>query len=225
MNLGDDYMKEYGFVRVGAFVNKLVLANPKENAKEIVKGIKDAYKKGVAIFSTVELALTGYSCGDLFLQDKLIKDAEDSLATILEETKKEDIISIIGMPIKIDNGLFDVAVVIQKGHILGVVPKNNVCNYNGYNEARWFRNANDLVVDKIFLVGQEIIISKFLVFKDIDNRNISFGIVFGNDLNDFDSVSSTLILNSANVIFNLASSNEIVGKCERRIRMVYEVVV
>ena len=74
-------MKKFGFVKVGAFVNKVALANPIENAKEIVKGIKDASKKGVAIISTPELALTGYSCGDLFLHDKPIKGAEESLTT------------------------------------------------------------------------------------------------------------------------------------------------
>ena len=90
-------MKKFGFVRVGAYVNKLALANPLENAKEIIKGIKDASKKGVAIISTPELALTGYSCGDLFLQDKLINGAEDALKVILKDTGKTEIVPPVTM--------------------------------------------------------------------------------------------------------------------------------
>ena len=66
-------MKEYGFVRVGAIVNKLVLASPVDNAKEIVRMIREAYKNNISIVTTPELALTGYTCGDLFLQDELIE--------------------------------------------------------------------------------------------------------------------------------------------------------
>lgn len=213
-------MKKYGFVRVGAYVNRLALANTVDNAKEIVKGIKDAAKKGVAIISTPELSLTGYSCGDLFLQEKLIQAAEEGLITILKETNKTDIIAIIGMPIKVNNSLFDVAVVTNKGKILGVVPKNNIGNYNGYDETRWFKNGKDIVVDKIVLANQEVIVSNNLVFRDVDNKDISFGVEFGNDLNVVNPTSNYLALGGANIIFSLASSNEIIGRCERREELV-----
>ena len=213
-------MKKFGFIRVGAYFNKLVLANPVENAKEIINGIKDAVNKGVAVLSTPELALTGYSCGDLFLQEKLIKSAEEGLAIILKETSKMDIISIIGMPIKVNNSLLDVAVVINKGNILGVVPKNSIGNYNGYDESRWFRNGKDVVVDKIILLNQEVVMSTNLVFGDIENNNISFGVEFGNDLYIVNSASNNLALSGANVIFNLAGSCEIIGGYERRKELV-----
>lgn len=209
-------MKEFGFVRVAAFVNKLILANPIDNAEEIINGIKEAKKKGVAVISTPELALTGYSCGDLFLQDKLITEAEEGLIKILKETKNDNIIAIIGMPIKIDNSLLDVAVVINMGNILGVVPKNNIGNYNGYDEVRWFRNAKDVAVEKIVLAGQEVVMNSNLVFIDVDNTNISFGIEFGNDLNVINPTSNSLALSGAKIIFNLAASNELVGRYARR---------
>ena len=213
-------MKKFGFVRVGAYVNKLALANPLENTKEIIKGIKDASKKGVAIISTPELALTGYSCGDLFLQDKLINGAEDALKVILKDTGKTDIISIIGMPVKVGNNLLSCAVVINKGNILGVVPKNNLGKYNGYDELRWFKNGNDVAVDKIILANQEVNFGNNLVFRDVENTNISFGIEFGNDLNVVNASSDVLALSGANIIFNLASSNEIIGRCHRREELV-----
>ena len=205
-------MKKFGFVRVGAFVNKVALANTLDNAKEIVIGIKDACKKGVAIISTPELALTGYSCGDLFLQDKLIKGAEEGLKFILKETCKTDIIAIIGMPVKVLNNLVNCAVVINKGNILGVVPKNNLGRYNGYDELRWFKNANDIVADKIVLSDQEVKFGTNLVFRDVENNNICFGIEFGNDLNVVNPSSNLLALGGADFIFNLASSNEVIGK-------------
>ena len=89
-------MKEYGFIRVGAIVNKLVLASPMDNAKEIVKMLRKADKEGVSIVTTPELALTGYTCGDLFLQDDLLNKSEEALDFILKETDNIDIISIIG---------------------------------------------------------------------------------------------------------------------------------
>ena len=107
-------MKEYGFIRVGAIVNQLSLANPFKNAEEIIKEIKKAEQLGVSIVATPELSLTGYTCGDLFLQDQLLDDSEKALQKVLDETKKLDIISIVGMPIRHDNQLFNCAVVIEK---------------------------------------------------------------------------------------------------------------
>ena len=137
-------MKEYGFIRVGAIVNKLSLANPMKNAEEIIKEIKKAVTKGVSIVTTPELSLTGYTCGDLFLQDQLLIDSEKSLQKVLEETKKLDIISIIGMPIRHDNQLFNCAVVIEKGKILGVISKTYIPNYQEFYEARWFSSSKEL---------------------------------------------------------------------------------
>ncbi len=121
-------MKEFGYVRVGAIVNKLALANPLENAKELVKNIKEAHKKGIAIAVTPELALTGYTCGDLFLQEKLLNAALLGLQEVLEATKDIDIVAILGMPLATSNRLFNTAVVINKGKMLGVIPKTYIPN-------------------------------------------------------------------------------------------------
>lgn len=207
-------MKDLGFVRVGSIVNKLVLADPISNANELVKMIKKAEREDVAIVSTPQLSLTGYTCGDLFFQEKLLTSAIEGLEIILGETKELDIISIIGMPLKIDNGIYNVAVVINRGEILGIVPKTNIPNYT--EEARWFSDSSKLVCDEITLLGQEVLVNTNMIFRDINNKNISFAVEISEDLEDANAISVQHTANGANIILNLASSNEVVGRNKYR---------
>lgn len=207
-------MKNLGFVRVGSIVNKLVLADPISNANELVKMIKKAEREDVAIVSTPQLSLTGYTCGDLFFQEKLLTSAIEGLEIILGETKELDIISIIGMPLKIDNGIYNVAVVVNRGEILGIVPKTNIPNYT--EEARWFNDSSKLVCDEITLLGQEVLVNTNMIFRDINNKNISFAVEISEDLEDANAISVQHTANGANIILNLASSNEVVGRNKYR---------
>lgn len=211
-------MKKFGFVRVGSIVNKLVLADSISNAKELVKMINEAAKKGVAVVSTPQLSLTGFTCGDLFFQEKLLDDVLLGLKIILKETEKTNIISIVGMPLKIENNLYNVGVVVNKGKILGIVPKTNVSNYN--EEARWFTSSNKLSTDTISLFENNILVGTNLIFRDKENKNITFSIELGEDLENSNSVSNRHTNNGANIIFNLASSNEIIGRYEYRHELV-----
>ncbi len=213
-------MKKYGFVRVGSIVNKLALADPNSNAKEIVRMIKEAEKKDVAIVSTPELALTGYTCGDLFFQDKLLAEAKEGLKVILDETSKLNIISIIGMPIKLDNQLFNCAVVLSKGKILGIVPKTFIPNYAEFYEKRWFASSLNLLSNEVNLLDQTVPISPKLLFKDKDLKDICFGIEICEDLWSVNPPSCYHTQNGATIIFNLSSSNEIIGKNEYRNNLV-----
>ena len=213
-------MLEYGFVRVGAIVNKLVLASPMDNAKEIVKMIKKADKEGVSIVTTAELALTGYTCSDLFLQDELLDEAEKALGIIIESTKDLDIISIIGMPIRCNNQLLNTAVVIEKGNIIGVVPKTYIPNYSEFYEKRWFTSSFDLKVSEVNLLNRLVPISTKLIFKDKKYRKVSFAIEICEDLWSVFPPSNNHALNGASIIFNLSSSNEIVGKDSYRRNLV-----
>ena len=213
-------MKEYGFVRVGAIVNKLVLASPIDNAKEIVKMLKKADKESVSIVTTPELALTGYTCSDLFLQDELLESSVKALSIILEETKDLDIISIIGMPLRCNNQLLNCAVVISKGNILGIVPKTYIPNYSEFYEKRWFVSSFDLKVKEVKLLDQIVPISTKLLFKDKDDKEITFAIEICEDLWSVFPPSNNHALNGASIIFNLSSSNEIVGKDSYRRNLV-----
>ena len=213
-------MKEYGFVRVGAIVNKLVLASPIDNAKEIVKMIRKADSEGVSIVTTPELALTGYTCGDLFLQDELLDEGKKALGIILEDTKDLDIISIIGMPLRCNNQLLNTAIVIEKGNILGIVPKSYIPNYSEFYEKRWFTSSFDLKFSEVKLLGQVVPISTKLLFGDKKYREVIFAIEICEDLWSVFPPSNNHALNGASIIFNLSSSNEIVGKDSYRRNLV-----
>lgn len=213
-------MKKYGFVRVGAIVNKLVLASPISNANEIVRMIKEADKNDISIVTTPELALTGYTCSDLFLQDELLDSAVNALSIILEETKDLDIISIIGMPLKCNNQLVNSAVVISKGDILGIVPKTYIPNYSEFYEKRWFVSSLALKVNEVKLLDKIVPISSKILFRDKENSSFTFAIEICEDLWSVNPPSNSHSLNGASIIFNLSSSNEIVGKDSYRRNLV-----
>lgn len=205
-------MKENGFVRVGALVNKLSLGNAIENAKEISRQIKKAYEAGVEIIVTPELSLTGYTCGDMFLQDKLVKDSIIGLEYVLSETKSLNIISIIGMPISTNNALFNCGVVINRGKLLGIIPKTYIPNYKEFYECRWFSSSLNLDINEIELLGQKVPIGCDLLFQDRKNPNITFAIEICEDLWAVTPPSNDYAKSGATIIFNLSSSNELIGK-------------
>ena len=125
------------------------------NTKEIIAEIKKANALGISIVTTPELSLTGYTCADLFSQDVLIEESYESIDKILNETKELDIISIIGAPIRTENQLFNCAVIIQNGNILGVIPKTYIPNYSEFYEKRWFAssiNRNNFVQHTLYEV-------------------------------------------------------------------------
>lgn len=209
-------MKELGFIRVGAIVNKLALANPLKNADVIIKEIKKAERLGVSIVTTPELSFTGYTCGDLFLQEQLLDDSIKALEQVLNETKDIDIISILGIPLRHDNQLFNCAVVITKGKILGVIPKTYIPNYQEFYEARWFSSSKELITEEIEILGQLVPITTNILFQDKTLKEATFGIEICEDLWTVNPPSNNHALAGATMIFNLSSSNELIGKQEYR---------
>lgn len=209
-------MKELGFIRVGAIVNKLALANPLKNAEVIIKEIKKAETLGVSIVTTPELSFTGYTCGDLFLQEQLLDDSIKALEQVLNETKDIDIISILGMPLRHDNQLFNCAVVTTKGKILGVIPKTYIPNYQEFYEARWFSSSKELITEEIEILGQLVPITTNILFQDKTLKEATFGIEICEDLWTVNPPSNNHALAGATMIFNLSSSNELIGKQEYR---------
>jgi NAD+ synthase (glutamine-hydrolysing) len=107
-------LNNYGFVRVGAIVPSMRVADTKFNTSKIIEMIKVAYDKGIQILTFPELSITGYTCADLFHQNALLEDSINSLKRIINDTKDLDIISIVGMPLTLDNQLFNTAIVINK---------------------------------------------------------------------------------------------------------------
>lgn len=213
-------MKKYGFVRVASCVPELKVADVTFNVDEIIRNIKEADTKEVAIIVFPELSVTGYTCSDLFFQEELLTSSKEGIRRILEETKNLDIVSIIGAPVSIRNQLFNCGIVISKGHILGMVPKTYIPNYNEFYEKRWFATSLDLMDTEIRYLEELIPIGTDLLFQDKENNQMSFGIEICEDLWSIVPPSNDLALNGANMIFNLSSSNELIGKYDYRKNLV-----
>ena len=199
----------YGFVKVAACVPSVKVANCPYNIAEIEKEIILADGKGVEIIAFPELSVTAYTCGDLFAQQLLLDEAERGLIKVLSDTRQLDIIAILGMPIAIDGALLNAAVVIQRGKVLGVVPKTFLPNYKEFYEKRWFTSSRDIRVDNVRLCGQTVPLGTDLLFETSDT---TFGIELCEDAWAVIPPSSRLALEGAEIIFNLSASDESIGK-------------
>ena len=127
-----------GFIKVAAGTPQIRVADCRYNAEQIFTLMREADKQGVRVLALPELCLTGYTCGDLFLQDTLLRGAEEGLATILEATKHLDMLTALGLPVKNpwDGKLYNCAAAIHRGEILGLVPKTWLPNYGEFYEQR-----------------------------------------------------------------------------------------
>ncbi|WP_308551704.1 NAD(+) synthase [uncultured Mediterranea sp.] len=199
----------YGYVKVAAAVPRVHVADCKFNAGQIEKEIIIADGKGVQIITFPELCITGYTCGDLFAQQLLLEEAELGLMQMLNSTRQLDIISIVGMPVVCEGHLLNAAVVIQKGRVLGVVPKTYLPNYKEFYEMRWFVSASDVPAQTIRLCGQVAPLGTNLLFETSDT---TFGIEICEDVWAAVPPSSSLALQGAEIIFNLSADNESIGK-------------
>ncbi len=199
----------YGFVKVAAAVPRVKIADCKYNAGQLESLIAIADGKGVQIITFPEMCITAYTCGDLFGQQLLLEEAEMGLMQILNNTRQLDIISILGMPIAVNSTVINAAVVIQKGKILGVVPKTYLPNYKEFYEQRWFTSALQVVEDNVRLCGQIVPMGTNLLFETSDT---TFGIEICEDLWSTIPPSSTLALQGAEILFNLSADNEGIGK-------------
>ena len=181
------------------------------NVQQIESFIAQAEGKGVEIIVFPELSLTGYTCQDLFRQQLLLDKSEEAILKLLDFTRKLDIISVVGMPVRIGALLYNCAVVIQSGTILGVVPKTYLPNYNEFYEKRWFASAADLMPQEIYLAGSPVKVSNEpIVFRTIDG--VGFGIEICEDVWAPLPPSNNLALAGADIIFNLSATDEVLGK-------------
>lgn len=200
---------KYGFVKVAAAIPGVQVANPEYNARQIEKQIEEAAANNASVVVFPELCISGYTCGDLLLQDHLIYSSERRLGEILENTKDVDIISIVGMPVTHSGSLYNAAVVLHKGRILGVVPKQFLPNYSEFYEQRWFRSGNDIIDMKVSLCGQCVDFGKDMVF---NTGEFTFAIEICEDLWAPVPISSKLAQAGAEIIFNLSADNDTVSK-------------
>lgn len=208
-----------GFVRVAAAIPQVMVADCNYNRLQIEKLMNDAELKGVQLICFPELSLTGYTCGDLFHQQLLLKEAEHNLGLLLCHTEKLNLLAIIGMPV-IDCGkVFNAAIVIQAGKILGVVPKTHLPNYGEFYEKRWFASTSEKLHDHVTLCNEIIPFSTQQIFSAC-NGSVSFGIELCEDLWTPTPPSGMLSMHGAELIFNLSASNEVIGKHDYLLQLI-----
>ena len=200
-----------GFITVAAAVPSVRVADCAYNLVQIENLIAQAEGKGVEIVVFPELAITGYTCQDLFRQNHLMAQAENAVLMLLDFTRKLDVISIVGLPIPVGNLLLNCAIVIQSGDILGIVPKTYLPNYSEFYEKRWFASSQDLHPTEIRIAGKRLTVTPapqiFRTFEDV-----RFGVEICEDVWAPTPVSNHLALAGADLVFNLSASDELIGK-------------
>ncbi|HHS93275.1 MAG TPA: NAD(+) synthase, partial [Campylobacterales bacterium] len=208
----------YGFYRVAAAVNKTVVANPEKNAIEILKLLAKANQEEVSVVTFPELSLTAYTASDLFLNQTLLENQYNALESLLVASKEISTVAILGFALQHQNRLYNTAVVIQYGKILGLVPKSYLPNKKEFYEKRQFNSGIAIKNQVITLFNQEIPFGVDLLFESGDE--LSFGVEICEDLWAVTPPSNQMAINGANIIFNLSASNELIGKKEYREELV-----
>ncbi|MGO5358394.1 NAD(+) synthase [Anaerofustis sp. LCP19S3_F7] len=209
-------MNNYGFIKVATGVPKVKVANPDYNKEQIIKLIDKANEQNVKILITPELSISAYTCADLFFQDTLLDQCEKALYEITEYTKEIDIALVVGMPIRYKNALYNCAVIMLRGEILGIIPKQYIPIHNEFYEKRWFASGRD-VYDEIKIANQTVPFGQML-FKL--REDLTVGIEVCEDLWVPIPPSSNLALSGANLILNISASNEVVSKDEYRTNLI-----
>ncbi|MGE9276794.1 MAG: nitrilase-related carbon-nitrogen hydrolase [Candidatus Phytoplasma pruni] len=203
-------MYHNGFIKIELSNPDLHIGNPFKNAESILKVLNHS-KASFVLFP--ELCLSSYTAGDLFFETTFYQEVLESLKFIMEKTTFEGVY-LAGMPFFLEEVLFNVAVVIQKDKILGIVPKHTIPNYKEFSEKRWFHSGKTIQTQEIDFLGQKVPVGNILfINKKFD---ISFGAEICQDLWTIESPSDLLALNGAELIFNLSSSTEHIGKKEMR---------
>lgn len=208
------------FIKVGTVVPKMKVGDVKYNVEQIKSTLQD--HQDISILVYPELCITGYTCADLFNQSLLLTESLDALKDLKEETKKYPNTSIVvGLPLRMDNSLYNVAAYISSGKIQGIVPKSYIPTYSEFYESRWFTSGKNIKNKTINIAGYNVPFGTDLLFKD-NNSTACVGIEICEDLWVPDKPSTHLALAGANIILNLSASDELIGKQEFRENMVLQ---
>ena len=208
-----------GFVSVACGTPKLRLADCNYNAEQTFTLMRKAEKAGAKVLVLPELGLTGYSCGDLFYQDTLLRASEEALSTVLAATRNLEVVTAVGMPLRVNNKLYNCAVIIQKGTVLGVVPKTHLPNYGEFYEKREFATAPE-ENGTMTLLGKSVPFGNKLVFRCANMPDLALGFEVCEDMWAPCSPAVDLTAAGATVIGNLSASNDIIGKDSYRRQLV-----
>ncbi len=200
-----------GFIKVAAVTPKIKVADPVYNGTQICQRMEEACARGAKIIVFPELCITGYTCGDLFMQQLLLEEASRQLLRIAEATAGRDALVMVGLPMEREGRLYNVAAVLWQGQVLGLVPKANIPSYAEFYEGRHFAQGNREPVPFNF-AGKELPFGTNILFSCETMHGLTVGCEICEDLWVADSPGTDHALKGATVIANLSASNETVGK-------------
>lgn len=209
-----------GFVKAAAVTPKIKVADTKYNAELILDMMKESTQQGAKIVVFPELCLTGYTCQDLFLQERLLQGAKDALMKLVKESASLDAIFFVGLPFEILGKLYNVAAVFSHGEVLGLVPKSYLPNYNEFYEARHFVSGAELATEVVLPDGSCVPADRDLLFVCEQMPKLRIGVELCEDLWTPNPPSISHALAGASILVNLSASNELTGKDSYRRELV-----
>ncbi|MFV0336998.1 MAG: nitrilase-related carbon-nitrogen hydrolase, partial [Chthoniobacterales bacterium] len=209
-------MNNLGFRRVAVASPELRIADVGFNIDRLTRTAHEAASQSVDLLVFPELAITGYSCGDLFFQPQLQQATLDGLKIFCKKTSDLSPAFLIGLPLSFRNRLYNTTAIIQNGHILGIVPKTFLPNRNEFYEARWFSSGASLRSEEISLHGSSIPFGVDLLFEEKNFPAFCLGIEICEDLWAVEPPSGKLALAGATVLANPSASPEQLGKSAYR---------
>ena len=215
-------ISKYGLLRVASVVPDVSIADPSANADHLISAITRAAGQDASVIVTPGLSLTGYTCGDLFHQETLLRAAEQALGDVAVRTKTFNAIIVVGLPVQLGSAVFNCAAVIVRGKILGLVPKTYIPGYKEFYEERWFASARDLTVRDTTIAGQDVPVGTDILFPIPSLKGATFAVEICEDLWAPLPPSTASTLAGATIVANLSASNEIIGKAEYRRQLVVQ---
>ena len=206
----------HGFIGVGAYTPYVKVGDTKYNTEEIIKRINVAERLGTKVIVLPELCITGYTCGDLFYQELLLRKAKEALLKIAAHSEGKDYIAFVGLPIAYNGKLYNVAAAISGGSVLGLVPKTHIPNYNEFYEARHFTKGMEQPVPVEIDENHVVPMGTHLIFSCRQMPSLKIGVEICEDLWAPNPPSVGLAMAGADLIVNLSASDETVGKADYR---------
>jgi NAD+ synthase (glutamine-hydrolysing) len=212
--------RDLGFLRIGAAVPQLRVADVDFNLKSIRKLVRQSHRQGVQVLVFPEMAVTGYTLGDLVQHQALLSGAEKVLVELAADKDAQSMLIMVGAPLLIAQKIYNCTVVINQGRIIGVVPKSSLPNYKEFYDDRWFESGDNAPTDTIDIARLQVPFGTDLLFKINGNSSIIAGVEICEDLWIPLSPHEKQALAGASLLFNLSASNEVLGKNEWRRTMI-----
>lgn len=207
-------------VRVGVAAPALRVADVRFNAEETLRALRALVKQGCGLVLFPELNLTGYTCGDLFYQQRLLEAAEAAVVDLLRKTRSLHACFVVGAPLRVDGRLYNAAFVLNRGRVVGIVPKSFIPNTGEFYEKRWFSPAETLRREAVVFGGEEVPVGTDLLFECVAMAELVFGVELCEDLWTVKPPSSDMALAGATLVLNPSASNELLGKSAYRRELV-----